>query len=158
MPCSYFGETKDLSKVLRWLLMEICQSIQQSVQLLEVMIVRHASPHVLPDIFMGVEVRHMGRQLFNLDLMSARFRRPTSNLRAAGFVIINEQNHHALGVSLQLICPGDGGQRSPKVDNVATAMNHIDCPASDGINGSPVPALRHSHPDVRMTRCFQTRI
>lgn len=126
--------------------MELYHSIKQSVQMLEVMVVRHASPHVLPDIFLGIEFRCIGWQPFELDLMSVRFQQPLHNLRAMGFVIVDEQNHPALRMGWQLICPGDGGQQSPKTYIVATMMNHVDRPASDDINSAPVPALGRSHP------------
>jgi len=135
-----------LFRVVLQLLMELFHGIQQRIQLLEVMIVRHVSAHMLPDIFLRVELRRIGWQPFNLDLMSVRFQQLTDNLGAMGFIIINEQNHLALRVRGQLIGPGDGGQQSPKAYIVATTMNHVDCPASDGINGTPVPALRRSHP------------
>lgn len=133
-------------RVIFQLLVELFHGIQQSLQLLEVVIVRYASPHMLPDIFLWVEFRRIGWQPFNLNLMSMRFQQLTDDLGAMGFIIINKQNHLAPRVSRQLIGPGDGGQQSPKADIVAPTVNHVDCPASDGINGTPVPALRRAHP------------
>jgi hypothetical protein len=60
-----------LLRILAKFLMGRSNRIQQDAQLPEVVVMRHPSPHMLPDVFLGIKLRRVGWQLFDLDLTPA---------------------------------------------------------------------------------------
>ena len=132
-------------RVLFKFLMKQGNSSQYNLQLLEVMVVRYASPHMLPDIFLGIQLRGVGWQPFDSDLMPVFLQQLANRFGLVRLVVVHKQDHLAFWMIGQLVGPRDGGQQMSEANVVAPVMNHMHCLTSDWINSSPVPTLRCSH-------------
>ena len=116
--------------------------------MIEVMVVRTTSPHMLPNVLLWVQLRRVGRQPFELDLLAVLLQQPLNRLRFVCSVVVNKQHHPALWMFWQRIRPRDGCQQTPEAHIVAATMNDVHRPACQRFNSTPVPALGGTH-----TRC-----
>ncbi len=123
------------------LLMELVGCIQQSIHFLEVVVMRHAPAHVLPDVFLRIQLWRVSWQPHHADPVFVLLQQPLNYLGTMGPVIVHKQRHLAFWVSGQLIGARDSCQQTAEAHIVAPRMDHVQRLSGDRIDSSPVPAL-----------------
>ena len=113
--------------------------------MLKVVIVRHAPSHMLPDVLLGVQLRGVGRQLFQLNPVVVLLQQPENGFGLVRFVVVDKENDFALRVCRQIIGSRNGCQQAPKSNIVPTRMEHRYRLAGNGVHRPPGPALRRMH-------------
>lgn len=116
--------------------------------MLKVMVMCHATSHILPDILLGIQLWRVGRQPLDLDAVIVPLQQVLDTLRFMRFVIVDEQNNPTFWIGRQIVGSRDSGQQSSEAHIVAPVVDHIHSPSGDGLNSAPVPPLGCPH-----TRC-----
>lgn len=124
---------------------ELFHRLQQGIYMLEVMIVRHATSHVLPDFLLRVQFWRVGWQPFKLNPVSVLLQQLENGFCLMRLVIVHKENNSPLWMSRQSIGSRNGSQQSPESNVVPTLMDHRHRLSCDGVHCTPVPALRCTH-------------
>jgi hypothetical protein len=75
---------------------------QKRSKLLKVMSVRHTPLHRLPEVFLRIQLRRMGRQPLQLNTPFVLAQQPAHSLGVMSPVVVDKQAHVALGMSAQV--------------------------------------------------------
>jgi len=113
--------------------------------MLEVVIVRHAPSHVLPDVLLSVQLRRVGWQPFKLNPVFVLLQQPENGPRLVRLVVVDKEDDLAFRMSSQIIGSRNSCQQSPKANIVPPLMNHGHRFACDGVHCTPVPTFCRTH-------------
>ena len=78
--------------------------------------------HLLPNIFLGVQLRCVRRQPLDMDLMVVFFQELADDLGIMSLVIVHKQDDLAHWMSRQLIGSGDGSQQTSEANIIAALV------------------------------------